>query len=173
MEKPVRLFLDMDGVLVDWDLEYERITGMHPEHVHSLNDKHVKNTNWETFIKNEGFINAPPMKDWKTLVHYVHELLKLGKVAEVQICTSAGGKKFYDEVKRQKLIWLRRHGLGLKPNVVEAGSKKSSVLNPSYRDILIDDTPRVLDYFLAAGGEGILHNNVYETISKLDEMVWN
>ena len=172
MKRPTRLFLDMDGVLVDWDLEYERITGMHPEHVHSLNDKHVKNTNWETFIKSGGFINAPPMKDWKTLVHYVYELLKLGKVVDVQICTSAGGKKFYDEVKRQKLIWLRRHGLDFKPNVVEAGSKKSSVLNPSYRDILIDDTPRVLDYFLTAGGEGVLHTSANETISKLDEMVW-
>lgn len=162
----------MDGVLVDWDSEYERLTGTHPEHVRSLNDKHVKNTNWETFIKSGGFINAYPMKDWKTLVHYVYELLKLGKVVDVQICTSAGGKKFYDEVKCQKLIWLRRYGLDFKPNVVETGSKKSSVLNPSYRDILIDDTPRVLDYFLAAGGEGVLHTSANLTINRLDSMLY-
>ena len=56
---------------------------------------------------------------------------------------------------------------------LKLGLKESSVLNPSYRDILIDDTPRVLDYFLTAGGEDVLHTSANETISKLDEMVWN
>ena len=59
-----------------------------------------------------------------------------------------------------------------KINSKERFEKTKNTYRQKYGDILIDDTQRVLDYFLTAGGEGVLHTSANETISKLNEMVW-
>lgn len=172
--KPIRVFIDMDGVLVDWDRQYELITGMHPEFVQAQNDKRLRSTNWKKFVECKGFFHASPLPGYRELVNVLRLAKESGLIDDVQICTSAGGiKEDYEEVFRQKVDWLDLHSLlWMKYNIVPSGGAKKNVIDNRYHDILIDDTEYVLEKFIQAGGHGILHKgDVNQTIKKLNEYI--
>jgi len=80
----------------------------------------------------------------------------------IEILSSSGGQKHHDEVKRQKEVWLKKHNIDFKANIVPGRKLKSNYAKPDI--ILIDDTEDVIDGFNEAGGIGILHKDTAKTI---------
>ena len=152
------IYLDMDGVLTDFNKEYERMFGARPEEGWRRN-KHFW-SNWDTFIESGGFKRLDKHKDADKLLQYVHELR-----VPVEILTSSGGEKHHDEVTRQKIIWLCDNSIPYKANVVPGGSKKAMFAKPWH--ILIDDTERVVENYRKAGGTAILHYDIDVTLKEL------
>jgi hypothetical protein len=97
------------------------------------------------------------------MVKFAKELVKKG--IEVEILTSSGGEKYHNEVREQKTIWLKKQGIAFKPNVVPGRKHKKDYAGPGI--VLVDDTPDVIQAFNKAGGIGILHKDLGDTIEKL------
>ena len=156
-----KIYLDMDGVIADFE---ERFVGLFGEDSYR-NDRSRKNfsVNWEQFVTTSQFETLNWFKGANELLDYIN---KLG--VEVEILSSSGGPKFHNLVAEQKKKWLSERGLNYKPNIVSGKKKKAEFATP--KSILIDDTPEVIQYFTEAGGIGILHKDLGETLSKLKQL---
>jgi hypothetical protein len=154
----MKIYLDLDGVLANFDKRYEELFGVRPKETRQRR-RHFWN-NWETFINGKNFETLDLMPDATELLVVVESL----KVP-IEILTSSGGHQYHEEVKQQKINWLKNKGIPYKPNVVPGGVKKAEFAAPW--NILIDDTEKVIEAYRKAGGTAILHKNVAETISAL------
>lgn len=174
MNKPIRILLDLDGVIVNFSRQYHTITGEYPVDVYgahgnmSAEQREYKDSLFDRYIDQSGFVHAPMMDDAPLLLDTLYMLRDSGLIDRLEICTSAGGAKREYEVREQKLRWLYMNGLGLlKAHVVTNGKKKAGVIDPRFTDILIDDTQFVADNFTAAGGISILHTSAKDTLRQL------
>ena len=154
-----KIYLDMDGVLCDFEEKFMQYYGMISL---AKRDRKQWSVDWEDFILNKkGFEKLNWFPGGQQLLEYVRNT-KL----PVEILSSAGGKKFQGEVAAQKIKWLRRHGIPYKANVVSGRKEKAEYATS--QTVLIDDTEEVIRYFTQAGGHGILHKDIKETLKRLD-----
>lgn len=154
----MKLYLDLDGVLADFDAKYTELFGPRPteeekKHGHFWD-------NWKSFVDNKSFEDLPLHRDALLLLNAV-------KILNVptEILSSSGGGYSHDEVIAQKKVWLKKHGIDFPANFSPGGKRKANWAAP--RHVLIDDTPKNIEAFESAGGTGILHKNAHDTISKL------
>ena len=160
-----RLFVDMDGVLSDFDKRYIEMFGMTPREVRDWDKAHKDHNytdKWIQFVNNKGFATLDKHQGADVLVDYLKQL------HNVQICilTSAGGFDMHREVQKQKLKWLDKV-LDVKwPAVVVPGRKYKAGF-ASGDAFIIDDTPDVVKSFCENGGNGIVHTDAYHTVSVL------
>lgn len=159
----IKLYVDMDGVLSDFDTAFRAING-------SPNDR-VKFK--QSVMQYKIFSDLNFMPDTEQLVTH----LKTLKDIDIEILTSVGTFDPFvgDEVKKQKKNWLKEKNINYKPNFVRSKAEKAKyAINPvtlQIPNILIDDSPGCVDPFNAAGGRGILHKSAAETIPLLDSMI--
>jgi hypothetical protein len=154
-----KIYLDMDGVICDFEKKFTEYYG-----VLSLakRDRKQWSGDWEDFIiHKKGFEKL----DWFPGGHEIINAVRNTKLP-VEILSSSGGEKFHGEVTAQKIKWLRKHGINYKANIVTGRKKKAEYATPE--TVIIDDTEDVIRYFTQAGGHGILHKDVKETLKKLD-----
>ncbi len=157
-----KIYLDMDGVLCDFEKKFTEYYGFLSL---AKRDRKEWSKDWEDFILHKkGFEKLDWFPGGKELLNAVRNT-KL----PVEILSSAGGKKFHGEVTAQKIKWLRKHGINYKANIVTGRKEKAEYATPE--TILIDDTEDVIRYFNQAGGVGILHKDVKETLKKLDSLL--
>jgi hypothetical protein len=150
----------MDGVLCNFESRYIELFNESPG---SMRDRKEWSVNWTKFIKTEQF---------KTLDWFpgAHDLLTYIKWCEnqgmnIEMLSSSGGLKYHTEVTEQKIHWLCDKGITYKANIVPGKKLKTVYANPE--SVLIDDTSSIIDDFNAAGGYGILHKEVGETLTIL------
>jgi len=154
-----KIYLDMDGVLCDFEKKFTEYYGFLSL---AKRDRKEWSRDWEDFILHKkGFEKLDWFPGGQELLNHVRNI-KL----PVEILSSAGGKKFQGEVTAQKIKWLRKHGINYRANIVSGRKEKAEYATPE--TVLIDDTEDVLRHFTQAGGHGILHKNVKDTIQKLD-----
>lgn len=159
----IKLYVDMDGVLSDFDTAFRAING-------SPNDR-VKFK--QSVMEYKIFRDLNFMPDAEQLLTHLKTLTDI----DIEILTSVGTFDPFvgDEVKKQKKNWLKEKNINYKPNFVRSKSEKSKyAINPygsKVPNILIDDSPGCVDPFNAAGGRGILHKSAAETIPLLDSMI--
>lgn len=163
MSKVKKIYLDMDGVFCDFDARWFDTFGRTPKE--SRNNKEFS-PDWEEFITGKNFTDLPWTDGGKELFEFI---LSLPADIQVEMLTSSGGKKFHDEVKAQKKVWLCDNGFPWKANVVPGRGLKKQYATPD--SILIDDTYDVIEAFDAAGGVAIWHKNASETIGRLKELM--
>jgi len=160
-----KIYLDMDGVLCNFERRYfERYN----ELPGSMRDRKDFNVHWDDFILNYQFETLDWWPGGKELLTYVCFLHNEHGI-EVEMQTSSGGQKHHAEVAKQKQVWLDSKGIIFKANVVAGRKTKAEYAKPD--TILIDDTPDVIQSFNAAGGIGILHKEVGNTLLKLKSLV--
>ena len=154
------IYLDMDGVLCNFESRYIELFNESPG---SMRDRKEWSVNWTKFIKTEQF---------KTLDWFpgAHDLLTYIKWCEnqgmnIEMLSSSGGLKYHTEVTEQKIHWLCDKGITYKANIVPGKKLKTVYANPE--SVLIDDTSSIIEDFNAAGGYGILHKEVGETLTIL------
>jgi hypothetical protein len=154
----MKIYLDMDGVLANFDKQYGLLFGVRPTDTENRT-KHFW-SHWDEFVTGKNFTKLELLPDAKTLMKAC-DLLKV----PVEILSSTGNEKYYDEIAAQKTEWLKAHGITYKTNFVAGGSKKAQLADPW--NILVDDTPKVVDAYVKAGGTAILHTDAETTIKQL------
>ena len=148
----------MDGVLCNFE---KRFTELYGKDALGARDRKNFTTNWPNFIMDGNFENLEWFPGGKELLDFIQNETDW----EVEILSSSGGEKFHSEVAAQKVVWLCNKGIPYKANIVPGRKHKTAYATPE--TILIDDTEDIIVNFNAAGGLGILHKDINETLAKL------
>jgi hypothetical protein len=156
--KVTKLYLDMDGVLCDFE---KRFTSLYGKDALGARDRKNFTTNWPNFIMDGNFESLEWFPGGKELLDFIQNETDW----EVEILSSSGGEKFHSEVAAQKVVWLCNNGIPYKANIVPGRKHKTAYATPE--TILIDETEDIIVNFNAAGGLGILHKDANETLAKL------
>lgn len=148
------IFCDMDGVLTDFDGEFERRFGMPP---HAIPRPEL----WEKVLAAKDYwYDLPKTGGADKLVSY---LSRFG------FCILTGLPAYgYDKAEKEKRLWLKKH-YGKEDGVICCLSKDKQNFG-ARQDILIDDLPANIARWEQMGGIGILHTSAEETIRKLQEL---
>ena len=157
------IYLDMDGVLCDFEKKFIDLYGFISL---AKRDRKEWSKDWEDFILNQ---HAFEKLDWFVGGQELLAYIRKHPNVHVEILSSSGGEKFHGEVTAQKIKWLRKHGINYKANIVPGRRHKKDWANP--QSIIIDDTPDVITAWNKAGGIGILHKNLKETLKTLDTLL--
>ena len=157
-----KIYLDMDGVLCNFERRYFELYNELPG---SMRDRKQFNVHWDDFIATKQFETLEWYSGGKELVKYCSEL-----DIPIELLSSSGGMKYHTEVERQKCVWLDKNGLGkLKANIVSGRKLKAEFATPE--TILIDDTYDVIQLFISAGGIGIHHKEIGNTLMMLEKVI--
>lgn len=151
----MQLFVDMDGVLADFDAGYEKITGIRP-------DKKADNVDWNLVKAIPGFYqNLPPMPDFEELWEGVEQYNPI-------ILT--GVPRSVKEAEFNKRSWITKH-IGISQPMIACRSSEKSryIRNPG--DIIIDDWEKYKDKWIKRGGRWITHTSAKSSLKQLEIMM--
>ncbi len=157
------LYSDSDGVICDFYAQAEKVLG------HKwLSDDSKKHDHGLILNQHEEFWETiPPMPDWKIYWDYIEKY-------NPHILTAVPDWDHnFSEVDRGKREWYRRHIPSLpgsRIHVVYRKDKQLYAVNGNTRNILIDDHPKNIREFEAAGGIGIHHISAKVTILRLKSL---
>ena len=154
----ITLYLDMDGVLCDFQKAYKELRTGAPDSRKRFRSAVIDHKIFETLDF---------MPDTHELLNHVSKLTDI----KVEILTSMGTHEPFqaNDTKIQKLHWLHKHNIPYKPNFVHSKEEKSKYATPS--SILIDDSPGCIGPFEHKGGYGILHTSAKNSIASLDNII--
>ena len=149
-----RIYCDMDGVLCDFVLAAKMATGQNWLGLRTGQD-------WDSIKKTKNFWSTLPWRSGgRQLWNYI-------KKFEPHILSAYTTED--PNCKPGKNRWLRNNlGLsGSRINLVRRSEKRNFAMYKRRPAILIDDYPKNISDFKAAGGIGIIHSNTQTTISQL------
>ena len=153
-----KIYVDMDGVLTDWEKQFKRYSGGVP--VETYEAEHGSVNRYEFVKKNSpGFYATMDwMADGKLLYSFLKDL-------PIEILSHATDPQSAEG----KVQWLTNNGIKAKPNLVPNRSDKKKYADQNA--ILIDDKTETIDEFNKTGGIGILHTDAVTTINKLKDIL--
>lgn len=151
------IYLDMDGVIADFDCFFKCSFGVLPSQVSS-------EERWQRVVEHPNYwADLPKKNDADKLVNYLREY-------GFTILTGVpviGGKK----AEVEKKIWLKKH-YGMDKDIICClGREKSKFCRTG--DILIDDWAPNIERWIQAGGIGILHTSIENTLEQLKQLGYN
>lgn len=147
----MNIFVDMDGVLADFDSHHEMVFGIRA-------CKLTDNVDWKKVRAVDGFYrDIPPMADMEVLWR------RLGPLNPT-VLTGVPGS--VDEAPENKRAWVRKHLGENVPVICCRSSEKSLHMRPG--DILIDDWDKYRNVWITRGGIWITHRSAIETCAALD-----
>jgi len=163
-ESDYKVYLDMDGVVANFDKRFEDLSGMKPN---DFEEKYGKNKFWD-FIDEDHkvsfWVGIPVMDGAKKLVDYV-------KKYNYELLTAPSVKK---QSYLGKILWVRNHSdlLGGKPriNFKKAKAKHEVKDKLTKFDIIIDDRADTVGRWKAKGGTGIVFKSPDQVINDLKKI---
>ena len=156
-----KIYLDVDGVFANMDKRIQEVCG--PNTPRFSNDIWAKIAQeWRFFWHLE--LIPDSLRIITMLQHHDLEFL----TAKPESRNGQFGLVTSEEDKRE---WIAYHiSPRMKVNCIEGGKNKPIFLIDNPGAILIDDYPRNIDLWNAAGGVGILHINTPNTLLELGEL---
>ena len=157
----MKTFVDLDGVMADYDKGFKRLTGHYPD---EITDQEM----WDLLIKNNngaGFYrHLKPMPDagelWGYLVTHGYE---------PRILTGIPRRVSIPTAEEDKAEWVRANlGGWVEFNIGPYAIDKQKHCSPG--DILIDDNAKNIAQWKAKGGIGIFHTSAANTIKELEAL---
>lgn len=156
-----KIYLDMDGVIADFTKGYRELNNMEPREA----EKNKRFDHFfDEFIAAGKFASLDLMPGSRELITYLNQLY-LNRSIPTEILSSTASQERYDEVSKQKKIWLQKQGISFVPNFVPGKRFKYQYAKPD--TLIIDDTQSVIDDWRKAGGVAIWHKDVSTTIAQL------
>jgi len=153
-----KIFVDLDGVLANFDKKVKELTGKLP-------DQLVKKDMWNAIKKyykdgHQFYRELDLMPDANQLWNHI-------KVHDPIILTATGQK--VESIKQEKVEWCKEHFPGVQMiGVVHSHEKANYIIRDTEEiSILIDDREKSINPWVAAGGVGILHTSARQTIKEL------
>lgn len=148
------LFIDLDGVLADFEAHHFAIFGTWPKR-----DSHA-DVNWAAVAAIPHFYrDIPPTADQPVLWRYV---------ARVRPTVLTGTPRSVPQAADDKRAWVHQH-LGEAVPVICCRARDKA-LHASPGDILVDDWERYKPLWLAKGGRWVTHRGAATTIAALQEL---
>ena len=161
MHKFKKIYLDMDGVIADFSKRYKELYHMRPD---EADKKKQFGQFFKQFINSHQFATLDMIPDAKQLLSYLNTT-----GVPVEILSSTARPEHYDDIGRQKQIWLDKHHINYPANFVPGKSQKYKFADSE--SIIIDDTQSVIDDWRKAGGIGIHHTDALTTIAMLGTLL--
>jgi len=161
MPKISMIYLDMDGVIADFDTRYKELYKIYPSEADTYK---VFDSFFTQFIADEQFAKLDLMSDAVELIEYLKTLS-----IPTEILSSTSSEKRDAEIRKQKLEWLDKHNITFPVNLVPGKRFKKDYSNSNV--LLIDDTSVNIDQWRSEGGVGILHTDTATTLAILRQYV--
>lgn len=150
----VKLFLDCDGVLADFDAHFMEISGEHPR---GYEDRHGSAAFWKVIMKTDKFFTSlKPMAD-------AHRLYEAVKHLNPTILTGIPNGGWAEQ---QKLDWRDIYFPGV-PMICCASKDKRKHMEPGKLNIIIDDWDKHKHLWEEYEGIFILHSDVDDSLDEL------
>ena len=152
-----KIYLDMDGVIADFDGRYKQLYKIYPSEADTYK---VFDGFFTQFIADEQFAKLDLLPDAVELIEYLKTLS-----IPTEILSSTSSERRDADIRKQKLEWLDNHGITFPVNLVPGKRLKKDYSNPNV--LLIDDTSVNIDQWRKEGGIGILHTDTLTTLNIL------
>jgi hypothetical protein len=155
--KDITLYLDMDGVLANFNKRFAEIQSHLPDHQKFR----------DAVMIHKIFEDLEFMPDAQQLLNHVSRLNGIN----IEILTSMGtfDPQRGEAAKFQKLHWLNKKNIPYRANFVRTKTEKAQYAND--HAILIDDSIGCITPFIEKMGHGILHVNAPDSIRILDSTI--
>ena len=157
------LFIDLDGVLANFDDYFETLYGAHPrDYCAAFGDAEM----WKRIEEHGSFFRSlPPCFG---ALQFYSRIIMLNPI----ILTACPKDKFED-VARQKRGWVRDRLGPSAPVVMTPGAKSKPLYMHQPGDVLIDDFLVTVERWREAGGFGIHHTGDFaRTQQELCDYLW-
>lgn len=149
----MQIYVDMDGVLADFDLGYAAAFGVWP-------GKEKDDVDWSAVRKHKDFyLNLSPMIDMQMLWDYVKKYNPI---------VLTGIPENVPEADANKRAWAIKNLGGTVE--IHCCRSKEKYLHCKPGDLLIDDWTKYKDLWVNAGGLWITHTTSRNTIGHLVDM---
>lgn len=156
MRKINCIYLDMDGVIADFEKRYLELYNVTPSSV----NYNEFNTYFDRFVEDRNFETLDLIPDAMDLIRALRNALP-----PTQILSSTANEKRHEVISKQKTKWLETHDIDFQRNFVPGKRHKKKYARTD--TLIIDDTESVINDWRAAGGVAILHKNVPDTLVQL------
>ena len=164
-ESEYKVYLDMDGVIADFDKRFRDLSGMEPK---EFENKYGKKEFWNLIDeehKIKFWVGIPTMPGAADLVDAVKDY-------NYELLTSPSAKK---QSYLGKILWVRNHIGSVfpsKPRINFKKAKEKHLIKPQLAktDILIDDREDTIGRWNAAGGTGIVYKNISQVLNDLGKL---
>lgn len=165
------VYVDMDGVLANFHGYFKHLFGWD---LPKGDDKRpeLDKQMWDSinqYGKAKFFEELPWVPDSKYMWSFITD-----NFVNVKILSALGKTDLEDGLTKQgKLVWLRHHLPKLKDEdilLVVNKHQKKRYSRPG--DIIIDDTPLVIDEWNAKGGHGIFFKSAEDVVEQLKQYVY-
>ena len=156
-----KIYLDMDGVLADFEGTWEKLTGK------KFSDYSSSKEFWA--IAN----HLQRMYRCLDFIHDAHILVEgvnsYRPKYEIEVLTAIPLLECFANAEQDKKDWIDKHfPHNWKFNIGPYAVDKQKFARSG--DILIDDKKRNIDQWIAAGGIGILHVSAIDTLEQLNKI---
>lgn len=156
-----RLFIDMDGVLADFDNGF--VDTFKVEHRNGMPKKEM----WDhIYGHDEFFYNLKPMAGFSDLLMAASYLYNTGKVGQLAILTACPKSHFF-HVADQKKRWIQKHVSGDIIVIPSYMSENKPAYIQSKGDILVDDWRKNCEAWEEVGGVAVKFEDAHQAASDL------
>ena len=157
------IFCDLDGVLVDFDKGYQKLTGKPTHHA----DVQVKKEFWKTFNDSIKSKNITEFEYWSEL-EWMPDGKQLWDCIKPYNPFILTAPTINPESKEGKTYWVQNNIGPVRELIFAFSFDKPKYSRKNH--ILIDDREETIKAWNAKGGIGIHHTSTRDTIEKLETL---
>ena len=165
------IFVDLDGVLADFNSTFDRMNGLDSISIHNMSDQEIQKRRhllYDTlpyFVEKGYWVDLNPVSDFELGMEFLRQLNIPIKI----LSSTSSIENLFEKVKLQKLQWLNKYSIEFEPIFVPGKQLKLSYAQKG--NILIDDTLDTIEHWHIKGGIGIHHRSWKNTIAELKKLL--